>query len=357
MGKVKGKNREGTGRRRGRRYLAAMLAALLLTGCGAAASMDQKSDMASPEAAPGVYNTNGGIYGDISSAGTATEYPAEESVDMEMDPGMAGADMGSQATDRKLIKTVDMEVETKEFDGLLATIASTVQDLGGYIQNQNTYNGSVYSYYRSAKSASLVIRIPKDNLEAFLGKVSDVGNVTRYSDNVEDVTLAYVDLESHRNALRTEQNRLLELLEKAESLEDILTIESRLSDLRYQLEGMESRLRTYDNQVEYSTVSMDISEVQELTPVEEQTDLERIAEGFMESLRDITDGVKEAGIWCLVHLPYGILWALVILLAVVLLKVRRRKKAAKAQAPAGTGQAREDFRETSDSLERQNREQ
>ena len=91
--------------------------------------------------------------------------------------------------------------------------------------------------------------------------------------------------------------------------------------------------------------------------MEEQTDLERIAEGFMESLRDITDGVKEAGIWCLVHLPYGILWALVILLAVVLLKVRRRKKAAKAQAPAGTGQAREDSRETSDSLEQQNLEQ
>ncbi len=324
-----GRNRKSFTKVRAKRMLAALLAVLLLTGCGATSSMDQKADTSAPETAPGVYNTSSSTYGENVSAGSAMEYPEEEYGEAKQDPGMTGTDQDNQTGNRKLIKTVDMDVETKQFQELLTTIADAVRELGGYIQNQNTYNGSAYAHYRASKSATLVIRIPKDRLEEFLGKVSDVGNVTRYSDNVEDVTLAYVDLESHRNALRTEQSRLLELLEKAESLEDILTIESRLSDLRYQLEGMESRLRTYDNQVEYSTVTMDISEVQELTPVQEQTDLERIGEGFMESLRDITGSMKEAGIWCLIHLPYGILWTLVILLVVFVFRRARRKKAAR----------------------------
>lgn len=71
-------------------------------------------------------------------------------------------------------------------------------------------------------------------------------------------------------------------LEQAESIEEMMTIESRLSDIRYQLESMESQLRTYDSQIEYSTVSLYISEVVELTPVEtkEQTTWERISEDF-----------------------------------------------------------------------------
>mgnify|MGYP002226154573 CR=1 FL=1 len=85
------------------------------------------------------------------------------------------------------------------------------------------------------------------------------------------MTLTYVDLQSHRDALQTEQERLLQLLEQAESIEDIITIEQRLSDVRYQLESMESQLRSYDNQVDYSTVYLYIDEVEVYTPVEEET--------------------------------------------------------------------------------------
>ena len=68
------------------------------------------------------------------------------------------------------------------------------------------------------------------------------------------MTLQYVDLESHKKALTTEQDRLIELMEQAETVEDIITIEGRLSEVRYQLESMESQLRTYDNKIDYSTV-------------------------------------------------------------------------------------------------------
>ena len=87
--------------------------------------------------------------------------------------------------------------------------------------------------------------------------------------------------------LETEQQRLLELLETAESLDDILTIESRLTEVQYELDSKESQLRTYDNQIDYSTVYLDINEVVRYTPQEQKGTWERISTGFRENLYSV----------------------------------------------------------------------
>lgn len=227
-------------------------------------------------------------------------------------------------SDRKLIRTVNMSVETKEFDSVMESLDNQIKASGGYVENMETYNGSVYSGYRNSRSANMKIRIPKDKVDDFLNTVSGITNVISKSESVEDVTLVYVDLESHKKALETEQTRLLELLQKAESIEDIITIEQRLSHVRYQIESMESQLRTYDNKVDYSTVYLDISEVQELTPIVEETVWERISLGFLESVTSIVDGVKELAIWFIINIPYLIIWAAVI--TVIILVARRSMK-------------------------------
>ncbi len=109
-------------------------------------------------------------------------------------------------------------------------------------------------------------------------------------------------------------DRLLEFLGRAETVEEIIALEERLSEVRYQLESMESQLRTMDNLIEYSTVKINISEVRELTVVkeEEPTAWERIAEGFLKSLSNIGNGIEEAGIWFLVNIPYLLIWAVII---------------------------------------------
>lgn len=239
---------------------------------------------------------------------------------------------GAVSVDRKLIKTVNMDVETREYDKLLAAVENKVTELGGYIESLDAYNGSMYNSYRSTRNANLTIRIPKDKLDDFLNTVSDIGNVTSRSENVQDVTLTYVDLQSHRDALQTEQERLLQLLEQAESIDDIISIEQRLSDVRYQLESMESQLRSYDNQVDYSTVYLYINEVEVYTPVEEETVWERISTGFADSLKNIGEGLKEAGIWFVIHIPYLVLWAVVILILILILKkIKKRTKRIRAE--------------------------
>lgn len=281
--------------------------------------------------------SNGGSYYDGATGGgifteTADDYYAKVE-EPTVEAGTTAAEVVDNTVfdERKLIKTVDMTVETKEYDMLMTELKNQVSKLGGYIEHMDTYNGSSYSYYRSSRSASMTIRIPKDKLTEFVETVSGISNVVRRSDNVEDVTLSYVDMESRRNTLQTEQERLLALLAKAESIEDIITIEDRLSTVRYQLESMESKLRTIDNQVDYSTVYMNIDEVRELTPVEEQTPIERIGEGFVDSLHDIGDGAVEFAVWFVINIPYFVIWAVIITAIVLIVRAcRKRSKAKKA---------------------------
>ena len=304
---------------------------LSLTACGSSSKgsygisdlMDADYSVASNEAAA----PEASAYED--GFGMTEGYDSAENA---QDTGNTVPEETAATADRKLIKTVNMDVETREYDKLLSAVENKVTELGGYIESLDAYNGSTYYSYRSTRNANLTIRIPKDRLEEFQNTVSELGNVTSRSENVQDVTLTYVDLQSHRDALKTEQERLLQLLEQAESVEDIITIEQRLSDVRYQLESMESQLRSYDNRVDYSTVYLYIDEVEVYTPVEEETVWERISTGFVDSLKNIGEGLKEAAIWFVIHIPYLVIWAIVIVIIILILKkIKKRTKRIRAE--------------------------
>lgn len=226
---------------------------------------------------------------------------------------------------QKLIRTVRLEAETEAMDDLLASVVQRVEELGGYIEDRNIYNGSSYATGVN-RYANLTIRIPADRLDEFVVQVSQVSNITSNRETTEDVTLAYVDTQSRIVALETEQARLLELLAKAENMEDLLLIESRLTDVREELERVNSQLRLYDNLVNYGTIHLNITEVRQYTVVEEEPETvwERIGSGFMKSLKGLGNGITEVFVFLVVALPYLAVIALVAL-GVVLLVKRRRK--------------------------------
>ena len=164
---------------------------LSLTACGSSSNgsygisdlMDADYAVASKEAAApeaSAYEDGFGMTEGYDSAGnaqdTSTTVPEETAA----------------TADRKLIKTVNMDVETREYDKLLSAVENKVTELGGYIESLDAYNGSTYYSYRSTRNANLTIRIPKDRLEEFQNTVSELGNVTSRSENVQDVTLTYV---------------------------------------------------------------------------------------------------------------------------------------------------------------------
>ncbi len=314
-----------------------LLVALLCTGCGAGdgamSDMGSSNNMysngnMSPSVAGGSYE---GIFdldsAGVDSVGTSGGGSVKNNVDVTVD------------TDRKMIRTVNLTAETREFEQAMTTLEDQVRQLGGYIESLETYNGSKYSGSGSTRYSNMTARIPKANLYEFLESVSGVCNVVRKNEDIKDVTLSYVDIESRRDTLRTEQERLLSFLEKAETVQEIIDLEERLSEVRYQLESMEARLRTMDNQVDYATVNLNLSEVRELTPVEEPTVWEQLAEGFMDSVGNIGDGILNFCIWFAVNSPYLAFWALIIALLVFFIRRSYRRSRKKLLAKAAKADA------------------
>lgn len=234
-------------------------------------------------------------------------------------------------TEQKLIKTIRMEAETEDLDALLPQINAKINALGGYVENQELYNGSSYSSYRH-RSASLTVRIPAEQLDSFTEDVKGVSNVVSYNESTENVTLRYVSTESRVKALEVEQERLLELLAKAENMSDLLEIEARLTDVRYELENVTSQLRVLANQVDYATVYLYISQVKVYTETEEQTVWQRIGSGFKENLKDMGENLTDFFVWIVTYSPQLIFWAVVIAIVVTILKKKiAKRKAAKKE--------------------------
>lgn len=303
----------------GKRYLAVLAAGMLLlsaAGCGSSGSSKETADFATTEAAIEEYDM-----------AEAPEAAAEYENGYEAS-GAITSENGIEAvaeTGRKLIKTVYLSMQTREFDSVLDGLSAKVQEMGGYIEN-SSISGSSY-YYAGTRSADFTVRVPSDRLDEFVEVVSDLGNVTQKNESVEDVTLQYVDTESRKKALETEQERLLELLEQAENMEDLLAIESKLSEVRYELENYGSQLRLLDNQIDYSTVSVYIAEVERITEVKDRTFFEEVADRFSDSLYVVGRGLRGFAIGFLGSLPILAVWAVVLGAVILILrKVFGRKK-------------------------------
>lgn len=279
-----------------------MAVMLLLTACGGASENDLNKGDASIQEAPG-------LAGSDTSTNIQTNLPQAQ----------------------KLVRKVWLDAETEEMDPLLADVESRIAALGGYVEAREIQNGSAYSG-RRYRYADLTIRIPAEKLYSFVDEVRAVSNITSTKESTDDVTLSYVENESRVTALETEQARLLELLAKAETMEDILKIESRLTDIREQLETVKSQLRLYDNLVTYGTVYLHITEVQTYTIVEEpETLLDRMSQGISESWQAMVKGVENFLVLLVVILPH--LLPLSIIAAAVLIPIwlYKKKKAKKNQ--------------------------
>ena len=243
----------------------------------------------------------------------------------------------SVAQNRKLIKTVDMTIETVSFDETIANLRNQINAVGGYIESEYSYNGSLYNNSNQSKYATITVRVPDTALEGFVNNVSGIGNVTQKTTSTRDVTLSYVDTESKKEMYKAEQESLLALLEKAETIEDITYLTQRLTEVRYNIESMESSLRVYDDLVDYATVNFNINEVKVLTPtvIEEKTPGQELKEGFATSVKDVLVDTRDFFIRLIINLPYIIRGLLclaipvVIIFIIVLIIVKVSKKKAK----------------------------
>ena len=332
------------------------LASASLTGCGAASASSYKSETAA------AYDTSAGMPASLYKSSTSFSSDAEAETyaaagnheaapeDFSTDSGSAelsqetvlSQEVSNPGTDpartsdetspapveRKLIRNVSMNLETREFDALTKSISDAVTFFGGYMEQADVSGNSLYwSGERSSRYSNITARIPENKLDAFLTEVSSQGNVTYKNESVQDVTLQYTDITSRKKTLQMEQERLWELLEKAESVDAVIALEARLSEVRYQLESIESQLRTLDNQIVYSTVYLSIQEVQVLTSTDPDTIPVRIQKGLSRSFNTLKISSVDFLVWFISSLPILAVFAVLVFIAVIILKkpLKRRK--------------------------------
>ena len=163
--------------------------------------------------------------------------------------------------------------------------------------------------------------------------MAENSNITYRSESVEDVTLQYVDVQSHLKALRAQQDRLMELVEQAETVEELVYLEDQLTEVRYQIQSLESQMRTMNNQINYATVYIDVEEVLTYTPVTEmeKSAWERMQEGFLHNCRNMSRDVEEFFIGLVIRLPYIVLWVILILVVTLVIRKIVKKNKAKKQ--------------------------
>ena len=311
----------------------ALCMALVLTACGSGSATT--SYVATDSGSSGAYDT--------ASSSAVVQGETSKTTDSETGTEVK-EDTANTASDRKLIYTTQISIETLEYETFMSKLKALVTENGAYIETSSE-NGISYDS-DGLRYATLTVRVPSDHRLVFESGVNALGNVTSTQQSVQDITLQYVDNESRIDALKTEESRLIELLKTAKKVEDIITIENRLSDVRYELESYESTKRTYDNSVDYSTVTISVNEVKRESSSVPKNFWERLSEAFTEGCYRFSEGFQGFVVWLAGNIFQLLVWAAIIAAVVLFLRRlgsgsreerRRRRDEKKAARTRGSG--------------------
>ena len=309
--------------------LAALLALTIFTGC-AASTKSMAADSA-PQTPGASYNSK--------SEAAAAEMPMEEPASAEefveaeefAYDTVATTEAGGGAAETpepddsvadytaKIIYTASVSIETTEFDKAVAALENQVQKIGGFVESSNVTGDTQYN---------------SDGTTTVLHETEGFGNVTSTSRDAQNVTSAYTDYEARLSSLNTQEERLLDMLAKSEDVETLIALEQRLSDVRYEIESIERNLRNYDMQIKYSTVNLDLREVEVYTPTVpvRRTFSQKLADSLSDGWNGFTRGIQNVILGLASALPALILLAVIIAAVIVCIKKARKKRKAKKAA-------------------------
>ena len=310
-----------------KKALSLLLAALLvfaLCACGSANSASgapaASYDMAYTEAA---YPAEAEEYGGFAVTGGT-----------QLESGSGAAPKGSP---EKLIYSASATVETTEFDGTIEKLSALVEQYGGFVESSSVNGSNYYTQsrgYSSTRYASYVIRVPSEKFSALMGSLSTLGNVPYSHTYTENITAQYYDTDARLTAYQAQEARLLEMMEAAKTVEDLIAIEEKLTELRYQIESLQSTLKNWDRQVAYSTLDLEVQEVVEYTPESRMSYGQELALALSSGLKRTGEFFKDLLLAIAGALPALVILAVVLAILIPVWKKRRKARKARKNPPA-----------------------
>lgn len=307
--------------------LISLLLVLSLAACGSSAAAPKSFDLAD----------NGGFAAETESqsydaaSGFAPEpAPAEEPAAADTPDASEGS---APTMADKIIYSGYANIETTDFDKSLEAVDALVKRVGGFLESSSVTGvspGSAKEY----RTADYVIRIPAASFEEVTTALSDVGSVVRCSTSAENITTQYRDTKGRLDAYQIEYDRLLDMLAKAETVEDMLSIESRLSDVRYNIESLTTTITGWDSLINYSTLSLYVVEVKDYTDSQGSGGYwQEMGEGFKDTLKAVGNFFAGLFMFLIAGLPVIIILAVVAVAVILIVKRRKAKKARKDELP------------------------
>ncbi len=225
---------------------------------------------------------------DAPAASMPGESASQEMMDSEN--GFSHTTAGSAANfsairqNAKLILNAEVEAEATDFENVESAIQNLTAEAGGYIES-SSIGGSV-----GYRWANFTLRVPQEKFESFLAEIGNTCHVTYQTTGSKDVTEKYYDTEARLATQTTKQERLLALLDKAEDIEDIIALETALAEVNYEIESLTGTLRNYDNLVGFSTITLMLNEVRDLTAMQETPSFgSELKQAFLSGSRDFVD--------------------------------------------------------------------
>lgn len=333
-----------------KKTLAMLLAMLMLlgvlTGCAAQAKMETADD---------AYNYKGSY--DMPTADSYVESPMEAPMMEEVEAELMDFSTTSQGTAdqsmsveevqtyaEKIIYSGRVYMETTAFDDAIRSLDQAVKQFGGFVQDSQINGNTRYNSDGTTTVVNrwgyYVVRIPTDKFESFMTLADGIGNVTNSSRTAENVTSQYTDYEARLTSLYTQEERLLDMLEKSGDLESLIQLEARLSEVRYEIESIERNLRNLDQRLAYSTVTLELQEVEVYTPTVpvQRTFGEKLADAFADGWNGFVRGIQNFIVGVARSLPGLVLFIVIVIAAVLTVRrLFRRRKARKAKAAEQSG--------------------
>lgn len=338
-----------------KKYLGLLLAlALLLSGCGsksaapaAAESMTAASQMApAADAAMKVEMAEDYMLDMAPAEPAEAPMPEPESQYNSAAPA-GGAEEGRQAqaaiSAEKLIYRANLSMETLDFDAAVNALERMAGALGGFVESSNVTGNTSWQPDGTTRIvdrwADYVLRVPSNRFQEAVNQVGNLGSVTSSGTSVENITSQFTDQEARKHSLEVQEERLLDMLGKAENIDTLIMLESRLSEVRYEIEAIERKLRNWQNQVDYSTISVSLREVAVYTPTVavQRSFGERMSDSFRDGWNRFVRGLEDLSLALAGSLP-GLVLLLVIVVVVILtvrkfLRGRRKKREGFGQPP------------------------
>ena len=310
---------------------------MILASCGGAGGAKEiREDYYAPEQTPGIsYNDGAGSYRKDQESGV---YPDEK------DGSESGDDVSQSiiinTTTEKLVYTCQITLETTTFQKTAEAVRELISTYGGFIQedtvsdNDNNWYYSEYTKTGASLSEYIVIRVPTENYTAFLKDLDGQGKIRSKQQQVQNITRAYNDTEITIESLKTQEKRLLEMLEQADTIEDMIYVEQRLSEVQNELKIQTSRLSSMDTDVAYSTITISIKEVLEYSkdvdPVKTSTFGDRLKNTLKYSWQNFLVFLEDMLFFLIKALPIllvlGVIAVIIVLVARKLTKTSSNKK-------------------------------